>query len=75
MLLFMEIAIAHQGHLVAMKIENPVEEVSIANLYKKDIANLQWTCQRRQYDRIPPTPDEWQHTISFRSEYDAFPFS
>ncbi len=46
MLLFMKIAIAHQGHLVAMKIENPVEEVSIANLYKKDISNLQRTHQR-----------------------------
>ena len=29
-----------------MKIENPVQEVSPANLYKQDISNLQRTHQR-----------------------------
>lgn len=34
MLLFMKIAIAHQGHLVTVKTENPVKVVSFVNLYK-----------------------------------------
>ncbi len=46
MLFLMEIAIAHQGHLVTVKIENPVHKVSFANLCKEDIANFQRTHQR-----------------------------